>query len=108
MAKEVYSRNLIHTARLQAGLTQAELARKGKTSQAAVSAYESGKRSPSVETLSRLIRVTGMELRMRLSEPDTHDASRKSAEKILPRSQVRAHITREGKRISAHGRGPKT
>ena len=108
MAKEVYSRNLIHTARMQAGLTQAELARKGKTSQAAVSAYESGKRSPSVETLSRLIRVTGMELRMRLSEPDTHDVSRKSAEKILPRSQVRAHKSRKGKRISAHGRGPKT
>jgi transcriptional regulator with XRE-family HTH domain len=108
MAKEMYSRNLIHTARMQAGLTQAELARIGKTSQAAISAYESGKRSPSVETLSRLIRVTGMELRMRLSEPDTHDASRKSAEKILPRAQVRAHTTREGKRISAHGRGSKT
>ena len=108
MAKETYSRNLIHMARLQAGLTQTELARAGKTSQAAISAYESGKRSPSVETLSRLIRVTGLELRMRLSEPDSHDSSRKSAEKILPVNQVNAHIARERKRVNANGRGSKT
>lgn len=108
MPKETASRHLIQIARIRAGMSQAELARAAKTSQPAVSAYESGKRSPSVETLTRLLAAAGFELRMQLASPDTHDASRKSAEKLLPRSHVTGHINREGKRLATHGRGKKT
>jgi transcriptional regulator with XRE-family HTH domain len=101
MAKETWSRNLIQMARQQAGMSQVEMALAGKTSQPAVSAYESGKRSPSVETLVRLLDAAGFELRMHLSRPDTHDASRQAAENLLPASQVKAHITRDKKRVMA-------
>lgn len=56
VASETYSRHLIRMARRQAGLTQTELASRAGTSQAAVSAYESGRRSPSVDTLVRIRR----------------------------------------------------
>jgi transcriptional regulator with XRE-family HTH domain len=108
MAKETASRNLIQMARIRAGMSQVDLARAAKTSQPAVSAYESGKRSPSVETLTRLLAAAGFELRMQLAAPDTHDVSRKSAEKLLPKSQVQGHINRERKRLTANERGKKT
>jgi len=89
-------------------MSQMELARAAKTSQPAISAYESGKRSPSVETLTRLLAAAGFELRMQLATPDTHDVSRKNAEKLLPKSQVRGHINRERKRLKSNGRGKKS
>jgi transcriptional regulator with XRE-family HTH domain len=52
--KEVFSRSLISRARRDAKLSQAELARKAKTSQAAISMYEAGTRSPTLDTLLRI------------------------------------------------------
>lgn len=54
---------LIREARQQAGLTQAELARLSRTSQSAIAAYESGKKVPTAETLDRLVRAAGAEIR---------------------------------------------
>jgi uncharacterized protein len=51
--------NLIREARSRAGLTQAALAERAGTRQSAVSAYESGKRVPSVDTLTRLVGAAG-------------------------------------------------
>src|SRR5437870_5125012 len=53
---------LIKRARREAGLTQAELARRAATSQSAVAAYESGAKAPTVETLERLLRAAGQRL----------------------------------------------
>lgn len=53
---------LIRRARREAGLTQAELARRAATSQSAVAAYESGAKTPTVETLERLLRAAGQKL----------------------------------------------
>lgn len=53
---------VLREARRRAGLTQAELAERSGTSQATVSAYESGSKHPSVETLSRLLAETGSRL----------------------------------------------
>lgn len=53
---------LIRTAREQAGLTQAELARRASTSQPAVARYERDAASPAVSTLERLLRAAGQEL----------------------------------------------
>ena len=64
----------LRAARMRAGLTQVELARRAGTSQAAVSAYESGAKQPSLETFSRLLAASGTrlaveDLRRPLSEP---------------------------------------
>ncbi len=99
MVAEHYSRHLIRIARRQAGLTQEALAQRAATSQAAISAYESGRRSPSVATLTRILEAAGCELRMRLTQPDTHDATRRIAEKLLPSDQLDAFTQAEHKRI---------
>ena len=54
--------SLLATVRREAGLTQAELARRAKTSQAMVARYETGAASPTVRTLARLLRAAGHEL----------------------------------------------
>jgi transcriptional regulator with XRE-family HTH domain len=95
MVAEHYSRHLIRIARRRAGLTQEALARRAATSQSALSAYESGRRSPSVATLARILEAAGFELRMRLSEPDTHDATRRIAERLLPPDQLDAFTRAE-------------
>jgi len=109
VASEAYSRHLIRMARRRAGLTQAELAARAATSQAAISAYESGRRSPSVETLSRVLEAAGFELRMRLAPPDTHERTRRIAEALLPPPELEAFTERERRRASrAATRSPAT
>ena len=53
---------LLRTARVQAGLTQRDLAQAAGTSQSAVAAIESGRKQPTVATLDRLLRAAGTEL----------------------------------------------
>lgn len=100
MASESYSRHLIRMARRSAGLTQAELAARASTSQAAISAYESGRRSPSVDTLARVLLAAGFELRMRMSQPDTHEQARAMAESLLPPADLAAFERRERRRAA--------
>ena len=52
----------LQAIRAQAGLTQAELAERAGTSQATISAYESGAKQPSVATFSRLLAAAGARL----------------------------------------------
>ena len=59
----------IRTARERAGLTQSGLAARAGTSQAAISAYESGRKQPSVATLSRLLAAAGARLAVEQVEP---------------------------------------
>lgn len=89
-------------ARRRASLTQQALAERAATSQAAISAYESGRRSPSVSTLCRILAAAGFEVRMRLAEPDSHEPARALAEALLPPGQVDAHNDRERRRIARH------
>jgi transcriptional regulator with XRE-family HTH domain len=53
---------LISEARRHADITQAELARRARTSQPAVAAYEKGTRTPSVGTLRRLVNACECDL----------------------------------------------
>ena len=72
----------LRRAREAAGLSQSTLAARARTSQATISAYESGRKRPSVETLSRLFAATGLRL---------------TAERTLPREpspQEHAHTER--------------
>jgi len=85
--------SLIERARRSAGLTQAELAARAGTSQAAVARYERGTDLPTIPTLERLLRGCGQELRL---------ASSPSASR-LP-SSVRGQIGDQAARLR-HGRG---
>lgn len=64
-------RDVLRTARRRAGLTQRALADRAGTSQATVSAYESGRKAPSVDTLERLLRATGQRLAVAPQAPVT-------------------------------------
>jgi transcriptional regulator with XRE-family HTH domain len=55
----------IEAARRAAGLTQAALAERAGTSQATVSAYESGRKTPSADTFARLLAASGARLDVR-------------------------------------------
>ena len=49
-------------ARREAGLTQSEVARRAHTSRPALSAYEHGRKSPTLATARRLLEATGHDL----------------------------------------------
>ena len=64
---------LLQLARLKAGLSQRELAERAGVPPTMISAYERDKRQPTLETLLRLLRAAGFELRMQLEPYDPHD-----------------------------------
>jgi uncharacterized protein len=53
---------LLREARMSAGLTQVELAVRAGVAQSVISAYESGRRQPSLPTLATLVAASGMDL----------------------------------------------
>lgn len=63
---------LLKKTRERHGLSQRRLALRAGTGQAAVSRIESGEVSPSVETMDRLLRATGEQLRLE-TEPLERD-----------------------------------
>jgi hypothetical protein len=64
---------LLMRARHAAGLTQAALAERAGVPQTMISAYERDLRQPTLETLLRLLKAAGFELRMHLAPYDDHD-----------------------------------
>jgi transcriptional regulator with XRE-family HTH domain len=50
---------MLRSARLTSGISQGDLAARTKTSQPDISTIEAGKRTPTVDTLERLLRQTG-------------------------------------------------
>jgi transcriptional regulator with XRE-family HTH domain len=60
----------LRAARERAGLTQAALAHLAGTSQSTVAAYESGRKRPSVDTLSRLLAATGSRLTVEVARQE--------------------------------------
>ncbi len=53
---------LVRDARLRAGLTQRELARRAETAQSVVARIELGQTSPTWQTLTRLLSAAGFDL----------------------------------------------
>ncbi len=64
---------LLHLARMQAGMSQQELAERAGVDRTMVSAYEHYRRQPSLPTLLKLLKAAGFELRMHLEPYDDHD-----------------------------------
>jgi transcriptional regulator with XRE-family HTH domain len=55
---------IIKAVRRRGGLTQAELARRAGTSQPVISAYEHGRRDPTLGTLRKLVEAGGERLQL--------------------------------------------
>jgi transcriptional regulator with XRE-family HTH domain len=64
---------LVREARKRAGITQDELARRAESSQPAIARLESGRTSPSLEQVQRLMRLCGFELLVELAPYDDSD-----------------------------------
>jgi transcriptional regulator with XRE-family HTH domain len=71
---------VIRRAREEAGLSQSELAQRAGTSQAAISVYESGRKKPSVETLSRILTAAGARLAV---EPAPAERPKQNGRRLL-------------------------
>src|SRR5665648_1035460 len=89
---------LIRTTREEAGLSQDALAARAGTSQPAVSRYESGASSPSVETLDRLLAVMGTRLEL------SAEASPRRLDVRTPR-MAKLRLNRDRIRRVAHRHG---
>jgi ribosome-binding protein aMBF1 (putative translation factor) len=59
-------------ARARAGLTQQQLAKRMKTTQAVIARLESGRIKPSTRTLERVAAATGMRLRISFEPTKAH------------------------------------
>ena len=64
---------MVRAARRQAGITQKELARRLGTTQSVIARWESGRVSPTVETLSKVVRACGLNLVISLRPAGDHD-----------------------------------
>jgi predicted nucleotidyltransferase/DNA-binding XRE family transcriptional regulator len=62
---------VLRDARVQTHLSQADVARRAGVAQSVVSAYESGRRAPSVPTLERLVAATGHRLVLQVERNPT-------------------------------------
>jgi transcriptional regulator with XRE-family HTH domain len=64
---------LVREARKRAGLTQAELAARASTTQSAIARLESGRTSPALEQVERLLQLCGFQLIIELAPYDDSD-----------------------------------
>lgn len=64
---------LLQLARIKRGWSQRQLADQACVPVTMISAYERGKRQPTIATLVRLLRAAGFDLQLHLIEADHHD-----------------------------------
>ena len=77
----VMGADLIREARKRAGLTQAELADRAETTQSGIARWESGRTSPSLDDVRRLVRLCGLDLEVAIVPYDGSDMAQ--AERLL-------------------------
>jgi transcriptional regulator with XRE-family HTH domain len=80
-SNERVAAQLIAQIRRTSGLTQAELARRSGLQSSVLSAYEHGRRQPSVSALARIARAGGLELE--ISPLADADALERSGEVLI-------------------------
>jgi transcriptional regulator with XRE-family HTH domain len=83
MLYDVDAAATLRSSRLRAGLTQAELAARAGTSQATLSAYETGSKQPTLATFSRLLRAAGARLSVEQAPPRRIDPSRRAGKRLV-------------------------
>src|SRR6478672_4373677 len=84
--------NLLRIARERAGLSKRELARRARTSPAALVTYEHGTRDPTVGTFMRIVHAAGADADVRVSRrgPDPAVAGRR-LEQVLELADALPH-----------------
>lgn len=93
-AESVIGGELVREARKRMALTQRELAERAGTTQSAIARLESGRTSPSLEVVLRLIRLTGLDLRVELVPYDDSDIVQAvDALRGSPEQRVRANAS---------------
>lgn len=90
---------LIRLARQKAGLTQTQLADEAGVHQQVISAYETGRRDPTVQMLTKLVGAAGYEVRMQLHPLDDHDRSIETFLETLPSESRKAVELRSRDRL---------
>lgn len=84
--------DLIREARLRAGLTQAQLAERSGTAQPGIARWESGRTSPSLEDVRRLVRLCGFELEVAIVPYDDSDlAQAERLRELSPQQRAERH-----------------
>jgi transcriptional regulator with XRE-family HTH domain len=78
---------LLRLARDKANMTQTDLAAEAGVSQQAVSAYETGRKEPTLPTLQRLLGAAGLEMRIHLEPIDNHDRTLEAFIQTLPEAR---------------------
>jgi transcriptional regulator with XRE-family HTH domain len=80
---------LIREARKRAGLSQRELAERLGTTQSVIARWETGVRSPTVETLLRAVRACGLDLNITLGAPDPdHELLIRENRRLTPSARL--------------------
>jgi len=93
---------LLVSARTRLGLTQTAFARLLGIAQPTLSAYESGRRQPTLPTLLRLLGRAGFELRFEVVEQDRHDEVLAEWERSLDGAE-RDRLEAQGYRLVSSG-----
>jgi len=91
---------LLKSARGRVGLSQHAFADLVGIAQPTLSAYESGRRQPTVPTLLRLMAKAGLELRLQIAERDNHDDVLAEWERSLS-EETRARLRAQGYRLAS-------
>jgi transcriptional regulator with XRE-family HTH domain len=94
---------LIRLARAKAGMTQVQLGERAGVDQQVISAYETGRREPTMPTLTRLLAAAGFEMRIQLAPVDDHDFSILEYLNTLP-PDMRAQIEESARTRVEHAR----
>jgi transcriptional regulator with XRE-family HTH domain len=89
---------LLKSARGRLGLSQHSFAGLLGIAQPTLSAYESGRRQPTLPTLLKLLARAGLELRLQLAERDNHDDVIADWERSLS-EKARARLRAQGYRL---------
>lgn len=88
---------IVAQVRQSSGLTQTELANRAGTSQPAVARYETGVSRPSTETLQRLARAAGFDIKVELVPTKARNLSSDRAKKLFRmRSEVLRALSKAG------------
>jgi transcriptional regulator with XRE-family HTH domain len=92
---------VLREARHRARLSQSALAERAGTSQATISAYETGAKEPSVSTLTRLLAATGHSLELTARQP----IRQPSNPELIRRGRILAEVLGLAEALPARRRG---
>ena len=92
--KDISAASILTQARLNAGLTQRQLAERVGTSQPAIARLEAGLVSPTLDTVKRVAAAAGYELRVELAPLPGPDPVIEAYKRDVDRSLLRENLRR--------------